>query len=90
MTNSTDTLNLLSLASQETRDRNDGLAHEDECVICHGSVKLTDKTWWVSCNGGMDAVRLDVEHDDDDMGCFPIGSSCVRKVPAEFRFRYGY
>ena len=67
--------------------------HDDVCGLCDRPMAVTDSTWWVECVGG-DCIavhrddRHEIDHDGGDyMGCFPIGPTCSRKVPAAFRFR---
>lgn len=83
------TLNIKRLTNPpEPKDHQD-----DECGLCGRPMAVTASTWWVECvGGGITAVHRDDRHEinharNDYMGCFPIGPTCARKVPAGFRFQ---
>jgi len=69
-------------------------------VLCGRAVRVAPSTIWVECVGGAlnayptDAPRLDpdlpdlVQHGIEMagyMGCFPVGPSCAKKIPARYR-----
>jgi hypothetical protein len=76
----------------------------DSCVLCARAVRITSATIWVECVEGAlhaypaDAPRLDpdlpalIQHGIDMagyMGCFPVGPSCAKKIPARYRRQGG-
>ena len=62
---------------------------DDECAICGRPINAESKTTrWVECvNGALNAAEntATIDHEGDGyMGCFPVGPTCARKIPARF------
>lgn len=85
------------IVEQETFERNTqrrGPADADaECHVC-GRPIATIRAAWVECvNGGYDCWPQDAAPSDKEdggyMGCYPLGPTCARKIPARFIVGYG-
>lgn len=65
------------------------------CIICARDTSKKGESWGVIIGGGGSvAVHIDdkeiAETCGGYMGWFPIGSECIKKVPAEFRIKNIY
>jgi hypothetical protein len=62
------------------------------CVCCQKDLKPGAKVRWVHCiNGGLFALHPEDEkryvyEPASDMGCFPLGMDCARKLGLEWTF----
>jgi hypothetical protein len=69
----------------------DGPDFDDECFLC-GRPVVTSRCEYVHMSTGNELIHTsEVEalgrDPDDSQGCFPIGSSCARKIPKGYRIR---
>ena len=72
--------------------RNEGIYREgcdDNCRLCGKPLNTTRKTTgWVRLPCGDDAWPYDEElpadFERDDMGCYPVGPECVKKLPKTY------
>jgi len=65
--------------------------HVDVCFFCGRGLTQSalDRGSWVHMTvGGMLVPRGTEVPDDESQGCFPVGSECARRIPAEYRLRF--
>lgn len=66
--------------------------HVDVCFVCGRGMteKGRESAWHIHLvDGGIGIAHNtnDSEDDDGEMGYFPIGSECAKKVPADYRVK---
>jgi len=65
---------------------------DQECTLCGRPLHTMGKTtWWIHLvNGGADIAHRDAPDDVTDrgnLGHYPVGSACIKRVPAAYRVR---
>lgn len=77
--------------SEAVRDANEQrrtTKHTEACFVCNKGMTdaVLDNGWWVHVSGGASLVPIGSDVDEvADMGYFPVGSECAKKIPAEYR-----
>lgn len=75
--------------------RKGGTTNGHECIFCGRDASLKGNSFgiWIS-EGGSAAIHPDdyatYPHNGGDMGWFPVGAECIKRVPEEFRLNNPY
>lgn len=81
----------------EVRDKNERqqrsykYQYVEPCFVCGRMVRddKYDGCWFVHQTVGGGVLRVDVEAmEDDDMGWFPVGPECQKRVPKGFKQKW--
>jgi hypothetical protein len=85
------TFEIIQTASYErNEERTYSSNGQSPCVRCGRAVK--SEQYYVECvDGGLYALSTNEQADYEDggyMGCFPVGSECVKHIPKEFVKKY--
>ena len=62
-------------------------AEQDSCIACGLAIRTKNPSLVLLVDGGSYLLASDVETDYSDsgyMGCFAIGSNCLKDIPARF------
>jgi hypothetical protein len=75
------------------RKRRSDLQHADHCFVCQRGLteSALSNAWWCHLvGGGSEIAPVDLDDsgsDTGDMGWFPLGSECAKKVPITHRMK---
>lgn len=80
---------LASVQNHKSWERNGQLPtvgnNDQHCLVCNRPMKDEDNTWaHMSVMGELFPADYDNWEDPDSQGCFPVGNSCKKKIPAAY------
>lgn len=83
---------LQALVNAKTWARNDelpdlkGTKNSNRCIVCNRPMRDDEVTWvHMSTGGDLFPIALGNYDDVNSQGCFPVGNSCKKKIPAAYR-----
>ena len=61
----------------------------ESCRLCNQTIsdKVLDNSWFVhmTVNGDLIPVSVSLSTEEGSQGLFPIGASCAKRIPKEFK-----
>ena len=64
----------------------------ESCRLCNQTIsdKVLDSSWFVhmTVNGDLFPVAVALSTEEGSQGLFPVGASCAKRIPKEFKKKY--